>query len=248
MFKRIFRQTKSADLPHSRQEALKKIKKRLGWRIRDENIYLQSLKHRSASSTHIESNERLELLGDAVLGLLTCEHLYLTRPHDDEGQITEIRSLVVSKKILAVVARELGLGEMLELSSEEMASGGRYKESLLADVFESLIGAYYLDAGLGAVRSFLEKSFFWQIPHIVRDGAYKNYKGLLQEYLQVTHEDRPAKYVLKKPMGPEHHRIYEVELKVGRKKYGSATAPNKKDAEQMAAKEAIEKLKAEHGG
>ena len=80
VFKRIFRQTKSADLPHSRQEALKKIKKRLGWRIRDENIYLQSLKHRSASSTHIESNERLELLGDAVLGLLTCEHLYLTRP------------------------------------------------------------------------------------------------------------------------------------------------------------------------
>jgi ribonuclease III len=132
LFRSLFSR-KQSPLPHGRREALRKIRQRLGWRIRDQQIYLQALRHRSASATHLASNERLELLGDAVLRLLVCEYLYQTRPNDDEGQLTEVLSMIVSKKVLCKVARELGFGELLELSSEESASGGRLKDNILAD-------------------------------------------------------------------------------------------------------------------
>lgn len=245
MFRSLFSRHK-AHLPHGRREALKKIKQRLGWRIKDQEIYLQALRHRSASPTHLLSNERLELLGDAVLRLLTCEYLYQTRPNDNEGQLTEILSMIVSKKVLCKVARELGFGELLELSSEESASGGRLKDNILADSFESMLGAYYLDRGLAAVRDFMVRGFFWRIPHLVSDDSYKNHKGLLQEVMQSQRDDRSVRYSLKEESGPEHSRSYTIELKLSRKRYGLASAPTKKDAEQLAAQQAIETLKAEY--
>jgi len=245
LFRSLFHK-KQPHLPHGRREALKKIKQRLGWRIRSKEIYLQALRHRSASATHLASNERLELLGDAVLRLLVCEFLYQTRPNDDEGQLTEILSLIVSKKVLCKVARELGFGELLELSSEESDSGGRLKDNILADSFESMLGAYYLDRGLAAVRDFMVRGFFWRIPHLVSDDSYKNHKGLLQEIMQQYRDDRSVRYSLKSETGPEHSRSYTIELKLSRKRYGLASAPTKKDAEQLASQQAIEKLKAEY--
>ncbi|MDI6738825.1 MAG: ribonuclease III [Candidatus Edwardsbacteria bacterium] len=247
MFKSLFSR-KQTRLPHGRREALHKIKQRLGWRIRNEEIFLQALRHRSASATHLASNERLELLGDAVLSLLVCEYLYQTRPNDDEGKLTEIRSLIVSKKVLCKVARELGFGELLELSSDETASGGRLKDNILADSFEAMLGAYYLDAGLAAVREFMNRGFFWRIPHLIADDSYKNHKGLLQEVMQSHRDDRAVRYSLKDESGPEHSRSYTIEIKISRKRYGVATAPTKKNAEQLAAQQAIEKLKAEYHG
>lgn len=247
MFRTLFSR-KHAHLPHGRREALTKIRQRLGWRIRDESLYLQALRHRSASATHLASNERLELLGDAVLRLLVCEYLYRTRPNDDEGQLTEILSLIVSKKVLCRVARELGFGELLELSSDESDSGGRGKDNILADSFESMLGAYYLDGGLAPVREFMVRGFFWRIPHLISDDSFKNHKGLLQEVMQSQRDGRGTRYSLKGESGPEHSRSYTVELKLDRKRYGLATAPTKKDAEQMAAQQAIEKLKAEYRG
>jgi ribonuclease-3 len=246
LISRIFRRRQS-EVPHSRREALDKIRERLGWRIKNPQYFLQALKHRSASARHIDSNERLELLGDSVLGLLVCEYLYKTRPRDDEGQLTEVRSLVVSKKILAKLAKELGIGELLELSREEVASGGRFKDSILCDAMESLIGAYYLDSGLKAVREFLQKTLFWQIGHLSTHEAYKNYKGLIQEYMQSRHDTRSVRYTLKSESGAEHNRVFEVELKLSRKRYGLARAGTKKEAEQMAAQQALEKLKSEEG-
>ncbi|HAD81207.1 TPA: ribonuclease III [Candidatus Edwardsbacteria bacterium] len=248
MFKKIFPHLKRKLLPGHRKEALNRIEARLGWKIRDQELFLQSLRHRSASSTHLESNERMELLGDAVLGLLVCEYLYHTRPRDDEGKLTEIKSLVVSKRILSQVARELGVGEMLELSREELASGGRSKDSILCDAFESLIAAYYLDSGLGAVRKFLEKGYFWRIEHLISSDSYRNYKGLLQEYLQSHNITQAVRYNLKAESGPKHNRMFEVELKIGRKRYGIAWGASKKEAEQSAAQQTIEKLKTENGG
>ena len=245
MFQSLFNK-KQPQLPHGRREALKKIKQRLGWRIKDQEIYLQALRHRSASATHLLSNERLELLGDAVLRLLVCEYLYQTRPNDDEGQLTEVLSMIVSKKVLCKVARELGFGELLELSSEESASGGRLKDNILADSFESMLGAYYLDRGLAAVRDFMVRGFFWRIPHLTSDESYKNHKGLLQEVMQQHRDDRSVRYSLKEESGPEHSRSYTIELKLSRKRYGLASAPTKKDAAQLAAQQAIEKLKAEY--
>jgi len=245
VFKSLFTR-KQPHLPRGRREALTKIRQRLGWRIRDEQIYLQALRHRSASATHLASNERLELLGDAVLRLLVCEHLYRTRPNDDEGQLTEILSMIVSKKVLCRVARELGFGELLELSSDESESGGRGKDNILADSFESMLGAYYLDAGLRPVRDFMVRGFFWRIPHLVSDNSFKNHKGLLQEVMQSQRDGRSVRYSLKAEGGPEHSRSYTIELKLGRKRYGLASAPTKKDAEQLAAQQAIERLQAEY--
>jgi len=232
-------------LPHSRRQALQKLRERLGWRLRDQNLYLLALRHRSAAPSHLESFERLELLVDAVLGLVVCEHLYHTRPTEDEGRLTEIKSLVVSKKILAGVARELGLGELLELSAEEQASGGRNKDNILGDAMESLLAAYYLDRGLPAVRDFLRQSFLWRIDHLISNSVHRNYKGMLQEYLQSHGDRRAVKYHLRSESGPKHHRSFEVEIKLDRRRYGLATANSKKEAEQMAARAALEKLAAE---
>jgi ribonuclease-3 len=231
--------------PQGRREALRNIRHRLGWRIRDEELYLMALRHRSAAPSHLESFERLELLGDAVLGLIVCEHLYKTRPSEDEGKLTEIKSLIVSKKILAGVARELGIGELLELSSDEHATGGRNKESILGDAMESLLAAYYLDAGLDAVRHFLQQSFLWRIEYLITDSAHLNFKGMLQEYLQINNDRRSARYSMKAESGPRHQRLFEVELKLDRKRYGMAAGHSKKEAEQMAAREALEKLREE---
>lgn len=236
------------NLPHSRLEALRKIKERLGWRIKNPDIYLLALRHRSAAASHLESFERLELLGDSVLGLIVCEHLYRTRPSEDEGKLTEIKSLIVSKKVLAGVARELGLGELLEMSSDEHATGGRNKENVLGDAMESLLGAYYLDRGLDAVRDFLRQSFLWRIDHLITDSAHLNFKGMLQEHMQSHGDRRSTRYHLKEESGPRHQRLFEVELKLDRKRYGLAAARSKKEAEQMAARQALERLKEEVQG
>lgn len=233
------------DLPQARREALRKIRERLGWRIRNPDLYLLALRHRSAAPSHLESFERLELLGDSVLGLIVCEHLYRTRPSEDEGKLTEIKSLVVSKKVLAGVARELGIGEMLEMSPDEHATGGRHKENVLGDAMESLLGAYYLDRGLDAVRNFLRQSFLWRIEHLITDSAHLNFKGMLQEYMQSRGDRRNTRYHLKAESGPRHQRLFEVELKLDRKRYGLASARSKKEAEQMAARQALERLKEE---
>ncbi|MBI4726812.1 ribonuclease III [candidate division TA06 bacterium] len=247
MLKKIFFRPGQKALLPERQQALGKIRERLGWKIKNRQYFLQALKHRSVAGRHIDSNERLELLGDSVLGLLVCEYLYITRPKDDEGQLTEVRSLVVSKKILAKLAKELGVGELLEMSREEVASGGRYKDSILCDAMESLIAAYYLDSGLKAVRIFLQKTLFWQITHLSSHEAYKNFKGLLQEYMQSRRDARSVRYNVKADAGPEHHRTFEVELKIARKRYGLARAGTKKEAEQLAAQQTLEKLKTEIG-
>ena len=244
MIRRLFGLRKT-NLSQGRSEALRNIRQRLGWRIRNEELYLMALRHRSAAPSHLESFERLELLGDAVLGLVVCEHLYKTRPSEDEGRLTEIKSLIVSKKILAGVARELGLGELLELSSDEHATGGRNKESILGDAMESLLGAYYLDAGLDAVRHFLQQSFLWRIEYLITDSAHLNFKGMLQEYMQSQNDNRSARYSMKAETGPRHQRLFEVELKLDRKRYGLAAAHSKKEAEQMAARETLERLREE---
>ncbi len=232
-------------IPPPRRQALNLIRERLGWRIRDPDLYLLALRHRSAASSHLESFERLELLGDAVLGLVVCEHLYRTRPQEDEGRLTEIKSLVVSKKVLAGLARELGVGQLLEISSEEQASGGRNRDNILGDAMESLLGAYYLDRGLEAVRRFLQQSFLWRIDHLMADSAHLNFKGRLQEYLQAQGDQRRVRYLLKSESGPRHQRLFEVEIKLDRRRYGLAAARSKKEAEQMAARQALERLKQE---
>ncbi len=189
-----------------------------------------------------ESNERLEFLGDAVLSFLTSEFLYKTYPDYPEGTLTNIRSSLVKTKSLATRAQELCLGELLFLSRGEEESGGRKNVSLMADTFEALLGALYLDQGIEAARAFLTAQLFMQTAEIVQTKAYIDYKSLLQEIVQEQTKISPT-YRVVKSEGPDHDKIFWVEAMMGEKVLGEGQGKSKQEAEQSAAVNALEKQK-----
>ena len=188
-----------------------------------------------------DSNERLEFLGDSVLGLVTSEHLYKRNPGEHEGQLTKTKSLLVSKAILSRRALAMGLGRFVLMSHSEIESGGRQRLSILADAFESVIGAVYLDQGFGAARTFIERWLLREARVIVADKRHTNYKSHLQEYVQSTFRTHPV-YRIRSAMGPDHSKQFMVEVMVGRKVLGEGRGRNKKEAEQAAARHALEQV------
>jgi len=188
-----------------------------------------------------DSNERLEFLGDSVLGLVTSEHLYKRNPGEHEGQLTKTKSLLVSKAILSRRALAMGLGRFVLMSHSEIESGGRQRLSILADAFESVIGAVYLDQGFGAARSFIERWLLREARVIVADKRHTNYKSHLQEYVQSAFRTHPV-YRIRSAMGPDHSKQFMVEVMVGRKVLGEGRGRNKKEAEQAAARHALEQV------
>ena len=188
-----------------------------------------------------DSNERLEFLGDSVLGLVTSEHLYKRNPGEHEGQLTKTKSLLVSKAILSRRALAMGLGRFVLMSHSEIESGGRQRLSILADAFEAVIGAVYLDQGFGAARSFIERWLLREARVIAADKRHTNYKSHLQEYVQSTFRTHPV-YRIRSAMGPDHSKQFMVEVMVGRKVLGEGRGRNKKEAEQAAARDALEQV------
>jgi len=188
-----------------------------------------------------ESNERLEFLGDSVLGLVTSEYLYRAFPGEHEGQLTKTKSLLVSKAILSRRALSMGLGRYVLMSHSEMESGGRQRLSILADAFESVIGAIYLDQGFEPAREFIQHWLLRDSREIVADKRHRNYKSHLQEYVQSTFHTHPV-YRIRSQMGPDHSKLFLVEVVVGRRVLGGGRGPNKKEAEQAAARDALEKV------
>ena len=185
-----------------------------------------------------DSNERLEFLGDSVLGLVTSEHLYRKNPGEHEGQLTKTKSLLVSKAILSRRALAMGLGRYVLMSHSEVESGGRQRLSILADAFEAVIGSIYLDQGFGAARSFIERWLLREARVIAADKRHTNYKSHLQEYVQSTFRTHPV-YRIRSAMGPDHSKQFMVEVMVGRKVLGEGRGRNKKEAEQAAARDAL---------
>lgn len=194
-----------------------------------------------------DSNERLEFLGDSVLGLVTSEHLYRRNPGEHEGQLTKTKSLLVSKAILSRRALAMGLGRFVLMSHSEVESGGRQRLSILADAFEAVIGSIYLDQGFGAARSFIERWLLREARVIVADKRHTNYKSHLQEYVQSTFRTHPV-YRIRSAMGPDHSKQFMVEVMVGRKVLGEGRGRNKKEAEQAAARDALEQVGETSGG
>ena len=188
-----------------------------------------------------DSNERLEFLGDSVLGLVTSEHLYRAHPGEHEGQLTKTKSLLVSKAILSRRALAMGLGRFVLMSHSEMESGGRQRLSILADAFEAVIGAIYLDQGFEAARSFIERWLLRDTRAIVADKRHTNYKSHLQEYVQSTYRTHPV-YRIRSEVGPDHSKQFMVEVIVGRRTLGEGKGRNKKEAEQAAARDALERV------
>ena len=219
-------------------EQLAHLSARLRHDFLDPSLLTLALTHRSYCAEHdnAESNERLELLGDSVVGLAVTDHLYRTLPDRDEGVLAKIRSSVVSEPALAEVAEEIGLGDVLLLGRGELLSGGRSKPSILADAFEAVIGALYIDAGYQAAASVVVQLLSALIDAATVGPGGHDYKTRLQELTAQRFERAPI-YVLTES-GPEHGKRFHATVMIDRQALGTGVGTSKKRAEQAAAQAA----------
>ena len=232
-----------------KHERFEELQQRLQLRFRKPRLLRQAFTHTSYVNEHRQSNaehnERLEFLGDAVLQLTVSEFLYRTFPERPEGQLTRMRASIVCEPSLARFAEIIDLGAHVLLGRGEEQLGGRQRQALLADLFESFVGAIYLDQGLEAVRTFLGQHMF---PHIDSDGGLlvKDFKSTLQERAQ--HNNLGSiEYRIAEERGPAHDREFVAEVQIGDRIYGTGVGRTKKEAEQQAAAEAWRKLLDERG-
>jgi ribonuclease-3 len=218
---------------------------RLGWEVHDRSLLLQSLSHRSwcAENAGAGSNERLEFLGDAVLGLVVTDHLFRTYPDMPEGELAKMRASVVNSAALAELAVELSLGESLLLGKGEDSSGGREKPSILADATEALIGAVYIDRGWAAAELMVMRLLGERIEVAAAGPGGQDYKTRLQELCARSFDQLPS-YSLRDE-GPDHAKQFEAVVHVKGRPHGFGRGRSKKQAEQAAAKQAWEQLRAE---
>lgn len=220
----------------------------VGRPVENMEYYRQALLHRSLlrgePKGHLQSNERLEFLGDAVLGFVTAEHLYRSFPDRDEGFLTRVRAKIVNGQALARFAMRLDLGPLILLSDNMDQSGGRANPTILADAFEAVIGAIYLDLGEEAARIFIQEKILKEID--LEDLAHQrdNYKSVLLEHAQALGWPQPI-YKVTDEEGPSHEKTFTVEVILNGESYGRGVARNKKKAEQEAAGEALDRLREE---
>lgn len=212
---------------------------RLGYVFKDESLLDRALTHRSAGSGH---NERLEFLGDSIINFLMAEFLFRAQPDAREGQLTRLRALLVRRDTLAAVARELDLGTALKLGGGELKSGGRDRDSILADALEALIGAVYLDSGMGSCRELVMRLFSERIARAQQRRAAKDAKTRLQERLQAKGLPLPA-YEVGEVKGAPHDQEFQVFCRVaGLDNPALGTGGSRQKAEQAAARLALEQL------
>lgn len=230
-----------SDLSPDRIERLSVFQRRLGYQFRDPSLLETALTHRSYANEGRRKgphNERLEFLGDAVLDLILGEQYFRELPRASEGQLSKIRSRLVSSTHLAKMARVLELGAYLRFGKGEMSTGGRNKSSLLANAFEALLGAIFLDAGYEAAAGFIRKLFDREMdPHI-------DFKSQLQEYVQRCRKAVPTYRVLRED-GPEHEKLFEIAVEIGGVTVALGTGMTKKSAEQQAAKKGLVRIQQE---
>ena len=224
---------------------LRECQERLNYQFRDVSLLQAALTHASSASSRRDSNERLEFLGDAVLDLVICQELYERLPHALEGELTKIKSAVVSRRVCAQVADQLHLPEALTLG-QGMEPNDRLPRSLAAAVLESVIAAIYLDGGLDSVRAFILEHMKGEIREAVHSDHQYNFKSQLQQHAQRRLRATPT-YELLDEKGPDHSKCFEIAVTVGRQQFPGAWGPNKKDAEQKAAWLALRELGAVTG-
>ena len=220
------------------------LEHKLNYYFNDRNLLKNALLHKSLSNERKEyknqNNERLELLGDAVLDLIVAEYLYKNYKSASEGTIAKLKAMIVSEPILAKISRQIGVGKFLMLSRGEVMSGGRNRESILADSFEAILGAVYIDSNLDEARVFVLSHIKQYIDHIEENEDILDFKSILQEYVQKEFRTVPT-YELVAERGPDHMKEFEIQVIVGNYKE-KAVARNKKKAEQLSAKALCIKL------
>ena len=222
---------------------IKELEEAIGYRFRNITLLQNALSHSSYANERwhnsLMSNERLEFLGDSVLGMLVAEYLYSSFPNRPEGELTRMRADMVCETTLAAIAGQIGLGKHLMLGKGEEAGGGRMRNSILADAVESVIAACYLDGGMEAARQFINRFVLVNVPVTQMHNA--DYKTALQEHVQQK-KNQQLVYRLVGESGPDHDKTFTVELSLNGEVIGMGTGSSKKRAEQDAARIALEKM------
>lgn len=227
--------------------ALKDLEKRISYQFQAANLLERALTHRSyaneRSEENVKNNEALEFLGDSVLGFMVSLWVFELFPNLDEGKLSKIKAYLVSTRTLARRAEALGLGQFLRLNRGEEKTGGRSKKTLLADAYEAIIAAVFLDGGLVVASNFIRRELYHDLKKLnVADLSATDYKSALQEYLQALNLPTPE-YVVVDTFGPEHERIFQIELRIGQDCVATGKGTAIKVAHQEAAREALTKFR-----
>lgn len=220
----------------------------LGYHFRDFELLRLALSHRSlsrADNRPTPSNERLEFLGDAVLGLIISFKLYRDNPQWREGDLTKLKAVLVSETTLFRVGRDIGLNNYILMSQEEDKAGGRLRPSIVSDAFEAVIGAVFVDGGFEAARSVVNHCIYSRQDVIMNDESQRNYKGELLELIQARGSGMPQ-YAIIDETGPDHDKMFRAVVTVNDNAFGEGAGSSKKEAEQQAARQALERLTDDH--
>lgn len=219
------------------------IQEKIGYHFKDRDLLLLPFIHRSYFNEHREMeehNERVEFLGDAILGALICDYLYNLLPEATEGELSSLRSRLVEASSCCKYITKLGIDKYLLLGKGERTNDGRGRDSILADFFEALVGAIYLDGGLEAARSFLHQHYSQEMSEIIHM-PLKNWKALLQDYCQKKFQKHPQ-YVVLESVGPDHSKHFTIAVLVNENELGRGCGHSKKEAQQAAAADALAKV------
>lgn len=212
----------------------------IGYCFNNKDLLHQALIHASAADNRVKSNERLEFLGDSILGMAICHELYQRFPHYLEGELTKIKSMVVSRRTCTRIAKKMGLAKFLYVG-KGMNSQPKLPSSCTSAALESIIGAIYIDGGNDAARDFILRHFGTLLDQADASQHQENFKSMLQQYCQQKMDTTPA-YELLDEKGPDHSKCFEVGVLVGHRRFASAWGPSKKEAEQLAAYYALQEL------
>ena len=213
----------------------------LGYTFAYPDLLVTSLTHSSIANTRVESNERLEFLGDAILGMVVCEELYRRFSEWMEGDLTKLKSVVVSRRVCAEIADQTNLTELLILGNG-LGGRGALPTSLRAAVFEAVVGAMYLDGGLEPAKRFILQTMTPYLDQAADKDTHENYKSDLQQFAQ-RHLSGTPQYETLDEQGPDHSKCFEVCVVIAGERFSGAWGPSKKEAEQAAAKRALEELR-----
>lgn len=223
------------------QRDLSGLEKKIGYSFKDKDLLIKALTHRSYEGGAEGSNERLEYLGDSVLGLCIAKMLYEEPSGLSEAVMSKIKANLVSETSLKEIAESISIGDYLRLGKGEEGTGGRKKKSLISDALEALIGAIYLDGGLSVVENLTKKLFKERASALIEKGHYSDPKSMLQEKSQMLFGSIP-KYRVGHETGEPHKKIFSIDVYINGKPFGSGMGRSKKEAEVSAAKEALKKL------
>jgi ribonuclease III len=228
---------------HRESEILEECQKSVGYTFRQPELLRAALTHTSGADTRLASNERLEFLGDAVLGLVTCEQLFQRFPDYQEGELTKIKSAVVSRRTCARISRLLHLGDYVFLG-KGMHVDHHAPSSIMEDVFESLVAAIYLDGGLESARGFILTHLGPEIERVAEEAHAGNFKSILQQVAQRSFAHTPQYHLLDEK-GPDHSKCFKIAAAIGNHRYAAAWGRTKKEAEQKAAQNALAQIQGE---